>query len=152
MSETSRLFSCTPSQVFDVLDDGWLYATWVVGASRIRDVDVSWPAVDSKIHHSAGVWPALINDVSIVLEYERPHRIVLRAKGWPAGEAKVRVTVEPAPGGCTVTIEEDATAGPGKLVPAPVRHTMLGWRNRESLLRLKMLAEGRTEKPASGVG
>ena len=152
MSQNSRLFSCTPQQVFDVLDDGWLYATWVVGASRIRDVDATWPAVDSRIHHSAGVWPALIDDVSIVLEYDRPHRIVLRAKGWPAGEAQVRLTVAPAPGGCTVAIEEDATAGPGRLVPAPLRHALLGWRNRESLLRLQMLAEGRTEGPVSGTG
>jgi hypothetical protein len=150
MSETSRQFSCTPQQVFDVLEDGWLYATWVVGASRIRDVDANWPAVDSRLHHSAGIWPLLIDDISVVLEYDPPRNLLLKAKGWPAGEAHVRVTVVPAPGGCTVTIREDATAGPGKLVPAPIRHATLGWRNRESLTRLQMLAEGRAGGTGTG--
>ena len=143
MSEISRAFSCTPQQVFDVLEDGWLYATWVVGASRIRDVDAGWPAVGTKIHHSAGVWPVLINDISVAKEYDPPHNLLLQAKGWPAGEAHVRLTVTPSPGGCRVTIREDATAGPGKLVPPPVRTALLGWRNRESLTRLQLLAEGR---------
>ena len=143
MSEISREFSCSPQQVFDVLEDGWLYATWVVGASRIRDVDAGWPAVGSRIHHSAGVWPVLINDISLVKEYDPPRNLLLQAKGWPAGEAHVRLTVTPSPGGCTVTIREDATAGPGKLVPPPVRSALLGWRNRESLTRLQLLAEGR---------
>jgi hypothetical protein len=151
MSEIQREFSCTPQQVFDVLEDGWLYATWVVGASRIRDVDATWPAVDSKLHHSAGIWPLLIDDISVVLEYDPPRNLLLRAKGWPAGEAHVRLTVVPRPGGCTVTIREDATAGPGKLVPAPIRHAALDWRNRESLTRLKLLAEGRATAPATGV-
>ena len=142
MSETSREFSCTPQQVFDVLGNGWLYASWVVGASRIRDVEAGWPRVGTKIHHSAGMWPLMIDDVSIVKEYDPPRSLLLRAKGWPAGEAHVRITIVPSPGGCTVTIAEDATAGPGKLVPAPVRHALLDWRNRESLTRLQLLAEG----------
>lgn len=145
MSQTSREFRCSPQQVFDVLRDGWLYATWVVGASRIRDVDADWPEVGSKIHHSAGVWPLLINDISLVEEFDPPHGLLLRAKGWPAGEAHVRITVTPSPTGCTVTIAEDATAGPGKLVPPPVRHALLDWRNRESLTRLQLLAEGRSK-------
>ncbi len=143
MSEIKREFGCTPQQVFEVLEDGWLYATWVVGASRIRDVDENWPAVGSKLHHSAGIWPLLIDDISVVKEYDPPRNLLLRAKGWPAGEAEVRLTVTPSPGGCTVTIREDATAGPGTLVPAPIRHAALDWRNRESLTRLQMLAEGR---------
>ena len=39
MSRNTRMMSCTPQDVFDVLSDGWSYATWVVGAARIRDVD-----------------------------------------------------------------------------------------------------------------
>ncbi len=27
-----------------MLSDGWLYASWVVGASRVRDVDPRWPS------------------------------------------------------------------------------------------------------------
>lgn len=51
-----------------MLADGWLYPSWVVGASRMREVDVKWPASRSRIHHSVGVWPALIDDHTKVLE------------------------------------------------------------------------------------
>jgi hypothetical protein len=39
-----RRFNCSPGQVFAVLRDGWTYPVWVVGASRMRDVDDGWPA------------------------------------------------------------------------------------------------------------
>ena len=47
--------------VWSVLADGWLfYAAWVVGASRIRAVEPEWPNPGGRLHHSFGVWPALI--------------------------------------------------------------------------------------------
>ena len=52
----------TPADVFAVLADGWLYPSWVVGASRVRGVDGTWPQPGSRIHHSVGVWPLLIDD------------------------------------------------------------------------------------------
>ena len=61
MAEHRRL-NCSPEEVFDVLNDGWSYPLWVVGASRIRDVDAGWPGPGSKLHHSFGVWPLLIDD------------------------------------------------------------------------------------------
>jgi uncharacterized protein YndB with AHSA1/START domain len=45
MISTSRPIEATTEQVWAVLSDGWLYAGWVVGASRIREVDPRWPAV-----------------------------------------------------------------------------------------------------------
>ena len=54
------------------------------------------------------------------------------------------VTLEPQGADTLVTIEEDASHGPGRLVPPPLRHAMLGWRNVESLRRLAYLAERRS--------
>ena len=34
----SRQVDAPARAVWDVLSDGWLYASWVVGASRVRDV------------------------------------------------------------------------------------------------------------------
>jgi len=152
MSMNERAAQCTPDAVFAVLGDGWLYATWVVGASRIRDVDPHWPQSGSKLHHSVGVWPLLINDSTEVLEVDAPHRLQLRARGWPAGEATVTLTVEPTPAGCTMVIEEHPSAGPAALVPKPIMDAVLHARNDETLERLAMLAEGRsrvdpTDKP-----
>ncbi|MTD14964.1 SRPBCC family protein [Nakamurella sp. YIM 132087] len=142
MSRTTRDLTCAPEDVFAVLANGWLYPGWVVGASRMRRVDEDWPAPASRLHHSVGVWPLLVDDSTSVLLMDPPRRLVMRARGWPAGEAEVAIDVVPRPGGCRVTITEDATEGPATLIPGPVRNLALGVRNRETLLRLAMLAEG----------
>ena len=143
MATTTETASCSPEAVFAVLADGWLYASWVVGASRIRDVEPAWPAEGAKIHHSFGVWPALIDDTTSVLEHDPPHRMVLKARGWPLGSARVVIEVEPTPTGCRISIEEDAVEGPGRLVPSAVRQPLIHVRNVETLRRLRFLAEGR---------
>ena len=40
--------------VWAVLEDGWLYATWVVGAASTSAVDHDWPQAGSRLHHSVG--------------------------------------------------------------------------------------------------
>jgi hypothetical protein len=42
-----------------------------------------------------------------------------------------------------IGIREDLVDGPGRIVPATLRQRMLVPRNRESLRRLALLAEGR---------
>lgn len=144
MSTTSRPISATPEQVWSVLADGWLYPLFVVGASRMRDVDDTWPAVGSRLHHSVGTWPLLIDDTTEVLEVEEDRRIVLKARGWPAGEARVEISLRPTADATVVTIVENATAGPGALVPKPVQDVQLHVRNKEALRRLAFVVEGRT--------
>lgn len=144
-STTHRDMQCTPAQVFDVLGDGWLFGVWVVGASRIRDVETDWPMPGSRIHHSVGSWPVMINDTTSVVELDPQRSIRLRARAWPAGEAEVLITVAPTPGGCRVAITEDAVKGPGTVIPSWLRDPMLHWRNTETLRRLDYLVRGRTE-------
>lgn len=143
MATNTGTASCSPEAVFAVLADGWLYPAWVVGASRIRDVEASWPAEGAKIHHSFGVWPLLINDSTSILEWDPPRRAVLKARGWPMGSAKVVLDVEPTPAGCRMTLREDAIEGPGTLIPKAARDAMIHLRNVETLRRLSYLAEGR---------
>ncbi|WP_067196441.1 SRPBCC family protein [Microbacterium sp. XT11] len=157
MSSNVRVLQCAPADVFEVLAEGWLYPSWVVGASRMRDVDATWPQPGSELHHSVGVWPVLINDKTVVEEYEPPRRMVMRARGWPVGEARVTLQVKERGSGCVVRIHEEAIAGPGRLVPRVLMDAMLHWRNAETLHRLAYLAEGRAApveyvvSPASGV-
>lgn len=143
MPTVSRLVNAAPDQVWNVLSDGWLYPVWVVGATRMRDVDDGWPAVGSKLHHSAGVWPAVLNDETEVLDVEPGHRLRLRASGWPLGQAEVVLTLEPEGTGTQVTIQEHATSGPGALTPRLLHDPALVWRNTETLRRLAYIAEGR---------
>lgn len=143
MSRNELTMKATPDQVWDVLADGWLYPLWVVGATRMRSVDGHWPAVGSRLHHSAGTWPLVIDDDTEVLAAEPGHSLRLRAKGWPMGEAEVYIELHPAGGGTRVVIEEDASVGPGRYVPAVLRTPLLEWRNRETLRRLSFVVEGR---------
>jgi hypothetical protein len=143
MIEVKREISAPAQTVFDVLSDGWLYASWVVGASRIRAVDEQWPAVDSRIHHSFGSWPLIIDDTTHVTVSKPPRALALVARGWPVGEATVELEIEPlSTGSSLVTMREDATKGPGRLVPKPLRQLGIAPRNAESLRRLAYLAEG----------
>ena len=135
---------CSPSDVFAVLADGWLYPSWVVGASRMRDVDHNWPQVDSRLQHSFGVWPMLLNDETVVREWDPPRRMVMSPKGWPVGEALVTIDVKPRRDGCVVRIQEKAQKGPATLVPSAVLDIYLHARNIETLRRLAFIAEGRS--------
>jgi uncharacterized protein YndB with AHSA1/START domain len=143
MISVERLFKTTPERVWDVLSDGWLYPLWVVGASRMREVDDEWPAVGSKLHHSVGTWPALLDDNTEVTACEPQKLLALRARAWPVGEAAVQLHLEVQGAGTRVVIEEDAVSGPGKLVPQPLRAPGLKWRNVETLRRLAYIAERR---------
>jgi hypothetical protein len=135
--------STTPERVWNVLADGWLYPLWVVGASRIRGVDDSWPAVDSRIHHSVGMWPALINDDTTVLHAQPGRMIRLLASAWPLGRAEVEITLNPTGSHTDVVIDEEPVSGPGAVIPEPVLAPPLNWRNVETLRRLAYIAEGR---------
>ena len=125
MSTVTHRVNATPDQVWDVLADGWLYPLWVVGATRMRSVDDGWPAAGTRLHHSAGVWPAVVNDETRVLEVEPGRSLRLRAAGWPLGEAEVVITLEPDGTGTDVTIEENAASGPGVLMPRIVQDPVL---------------------------
>jgi hypothetical protein len=133
------------SAVWEVLADGWLYASWVVGTSRVRAVDPTWPQVGSQLHHSFGLWPLVINDRTEVLECLPETRLVLKARGWPAGEAKVDIQItDLGPSESMVSMQEDAIAGPALLVSQPIRQTLTVPRNKETLRRLALLAQGRS--------
>ena len=145
MAVNYRAFACTAEQVFAVLENGWLYPTWVVGASRMRDVDASWPAVGSRVHHSVGVWPAVLDDTTSVLEWQEPRHAMLKARGWPIGEAYVSIDIQDTASGCIVRLTEDVVAGPARLIPTPLSDVAISYRNTETLRRLAYLAEGHAD-------
>ena len=149
---TRRVHAPTET-VWAVLADGWTYATWAVGASRIRGVDPQWPQPGSRIHHSFGVWPALIDDHTDVLACDPRRQLLLKARGWPAGEASVRIHLTPAstPNSSIIRLTEDVTGGPGRLISRPARQLLIARRNTEALRRLALIAEGHTKTDLTGL-
>lgn len=134
-------------RAFATLADGWLYASWVVGASHIRRVDPDWPAVGSRIHYSLGLWPVLVRDTTVVRAVERPHRLDLEAKLWALGSAGIRLTLtEIQPGHTTIDMVERAISGPGQLVPGTAQDLLFAARNQESLNRLAALIIARPDR------
>jgi uncharacterized protein YndB with AHSA1/START domain len=136
-------FRSPPEDVFAVLTDGWRYADWVVGAKRVRAVDDIWPQPGSRFHHEVGFGPVTLKDSSELLAVEPPRQVVLEVRAWPAGKARVTITVSAREGGGSeVLLEEVPTEGPAKTIDSwPLRRlTML--RNVESLKRLRRIVDG----------
>jgi uncharacterized protein YndB with AHSA1/START domain len=137
MVEVKRTVAASPDAVFSILADGWSYAGWVVGNSHIRRVDPEWPAEGSRIHHSAGMWPVMIPDVSTVVAVRPARLLELEARLWMLGRVRIRFTMTPAADGSTeLAMEEEVVAGPASIVPVRIQALFLRPRNREALARL----------------
>jgi uncharacterized protein YndB with AHSA1/START domain len=143
MSETERLIHASVDDVFAVLTDGWSYASWVVGASRIRDVEPGWPQPGHSIHHSVGAWPLLIDDTTTVVRYEPLRLLELKVRAWPTGEGTVEFVATSKENQCHLVMREQMTKGPATIIPKAVADLILNARNKETLQRLALLAEGR---------
>ena len=143
MSENERLIHASVEDVFAVLTDGWTYASWVVGASRIRDVEPGWPQPGHSIHHSVGAWPLLINDATTVEQYEPLRFLQLKVRAWPTGEGIVEFVATDQVGQCHLVMRERTAKGPATLIPDTILDPILHLRNAETLERLALLAEGR---------
>lgn len=133
-------------QVWDVLADGWSYAGWVVGASHIRDVDTGWPKPGTRIHHSVGPWPLVIQDTTEIVRCEAPGLLELDARLWPVGAARITLALRARAELVTeVRMTEVVARGPSALLPRFAQDLLLIPRNRESLRRFAALAEGRSQ-------
>jgi uncharacterized protein YndB with AHSA1/START domain len=140
VATNKRFMPVAPQAVWDVLADPGEYGYWVVGSKVIRDADADWPAPGSKFHHTIGVGPFKVSDHTVALEAERPHRMVLRAKGRPIGTARVTMTMTPRDGGTVVHMVENPDGVYRPLALNPLLHVLTIARNAESLMRLEELA------------
>ena len=146
MAENTVHIDASPDEVFGFFADGSTYADWVVGAKEIRGVEGDWPAPGSSFHHSVGVGPAALKDRTEVLELDEPRRLVLDARAYPLGRAKVELVVEPEGSGTRVVMRERLRNVPGvvnRLID-PLIHA----RNIESLRRLRSAIEQRIGRAA----
>jgi len=140
----TRDIATSRAQVWDVIANGWAYSGWVVGNSRIRAVDSDWPAPGTRILHSIGTWPAVINDETVVERCIPGEELILVAKVRPALTARITLLLKDISSGrCRVTMREVAVSRPLCWVPDRVQALGVALRNRECTWRLAMLAEHR---------
>jgi uncharacterized protein YndB with AHSA1/START domain len=138
MARNTAHFPVDPQQVWAVLEDPYAYPKWVVGADKTLEADASWPAPGSKfeVQLAGGA-----QDHTEVESVDPGRRIVLLAARRMYGPARVTIELSPANGGTDVTMVEDPA---GKLAPlrfVPPVHLAIRLRNKESLDRLRKLAE-----------
>lgn len=138
-----RWVAAAPEAVWAQLADGWRYADFVVGSAHVRRVEQGWPRPGASIHPVVGAWPLLRRGRTTSEEAEAPRRLVLTARSWPLGGARVVFDLLPRDGGTLVRLSEDAVEGPGRLVPRPLRDPLIGARNAQTLARLDGLAVAR---------
>jgi uncharacterized protein YndB with AHSA1/START domain len=137
------------ARVWAVIADGWTYSQWVVGNSRMRAVSEDWPNPGSKIHHSIGVWPLLLNDETTVDECVPLERLVLLAKGRPFGKARITLQLSDIEdGGCRIEMAEVPVGAPMGWVPNRLALAAAVPRNRECTWRLAAIAERRSSDDA----
>ncbi|MFF0813758.1 SRPBCC family protein [Rhodococcus sp. NPDC003318] len=148
LAYTTPVLDCdraaTPARVWDVLADGWSLPSWVVGASRIRAVEPGRPAVGTCLHHSVGLWPLLLDDVTRVEKSVPEQELVLHARAWPFGVAEVAIRIDTDGDGSTVELLEHAVTAPTRWIPDRIQETAVLPRNRECLRGLVLIAESAT--------
>jgi len=140
MGPRETVVRASPEAVWAVLSDPFRYDDWVVGTREIREADETWPAVGSRLHHTVGVPPLLVHDVTEVLESEPQRRLVLQAKLRPAGVLKVDIRLRPEGANTRVQMQEHVVGGPLRLT-GPLGDVGAQARMEVGLRRLRRLVE-----------
>jgi uncharacterized protein YndB with AHSA1/START domain len=132
-----------PASVYAVLADPRSFARWVVGSREIRRADPGWPAPGTAFDHRVGIGPLTVADHSEVLDSEPGRRLRMLVKARPFTRAHVLLRLEPRGAGRTrVTMDEGPADLRSRLFMNPLTDPLVRLRNKESLRRLKALAEG----------
>jgi hypothetical protein len=147
MASTEIFVNARPDAVFDVLGDARTYAEWVVGSREVRAADENWPAPGSALDHSIGKAPIVIRDDTTVVDARPPVLLELRARARPLPTARIILRLRSEGDGTWVTMLEEPTNRLMNRLGGRLLHAAIGLRNRESLRRLKALAEGTAPRP-----
>jgi uncharacterized protein YndB with AHSA1/START domain len=147
MARNEVFISAPPRAVFDVLADPVTYSDWVVGSAEIRDRDEEWPEPGSAFAHTVGKGPLRIKDETRVIDAEPPVMLKLRARARPLPSASITFHLQPEGDGTRLTMIEQPANPLLSLFAGPLGHAAIAVRNRETLRRLKEIAEGVRERP-----
>jgi uncharacterized protein YndB with AHSA1/START domain len=138
----------TPEAVFAVLSDPRSYARWVVGSRGICAADPGWPAPGSTFDHAVGIGPITVDDGTSVHDADPPHRLELLVRARPFTTAVVTLRMRPEAGGTHVDMDERPADRRSRILFNRLTDPLVRLRNKESLRRLKALAEGEEPIPS----
>ncbi|MFP5372014.1 MAG: SRPBCC family protein [Actinomycetes bacterium] len=148
MARNTAVVAAPPATVFSVLSDPASYARFVVGSKRIRRFDPRWPEAGSAFHHTLGVGPLVLRDLTRVVEVEDGRRLVLRAQMRPFAVNRVAFGLSAVEEGTEVEVEEHPVEGPAAKAWNPALDRLMWLRNQEMLRRLARIAARREDQRA----
>ena len=144
MSRTVMVLRAPAEDIWAVLAEPRTYPRWVVGARHIRGVEGRWPSPGSRFFHQVGFGPFTVKDWTRSTEELPGRRLVMHARMWPFGSARVAVDLEPLGDDATrVTMVETPVRGPVDIVYNRFLDALVDWRNAVSLRRLGAIAARR---------
>lgn len=151
MAFNCRELSAPRAEVFAVLADATTYPEWLVGAAHVRDVEGAYPSPGSRFHHTVGVRPLALRDITEVIDVEPDERLVLVVKARPLITAEVTFRLVGDGDRCVVCVEEEPTLRIlGNLV-RPLLDPSIHHRNHRSLRNLeRVVLERRDDVRAKG--
>jgi uncharacterized protein YndB with AHSA1/START domain len=141
LSRNRTFVEASPATVFAVLCDPRKYSYFVVGTRKIRRFDPGYPEQGAAFHHTLGVGPVVLRDLSRVEEVGEEQQLVLRAQMSVLGVNRVAFELKARDGGTEVEVEEHPLEGFVARTWNPVFEAMLSLRNQEMLRRLRRAAE-----------
>lgn len=140
MARTTVRIERPVEEVYELLLRAECYPAWVVGAKKVRGTSGGWPAPGAAFHHVVGVGPLAVADRTRIVAMDPPRRLVLDARAWPIGRARVELALTPLGASATrLVMVEAVVSGPARLLPRPLRTPMIDVRNRVALRRLRRL-------------
>jgi uncharacterized protein YndB with AHSA1/START domain len=142
MARNEVFIDAPPRTVFGLLGDAPTPTVWVVGSHEVRSSDRDWPAPGARFAHTVGIPPLVIKDDTTVIDSRPPALLRLHARARPLPSARVTFDLQPEHGGTRVVMTEDLSNTALNLLAGPLGHAAIRVRNRETLRRLKALAEG----------
>ena len=142
MAHNEVTVEAPPEAVYDVLSDPRSFARWVVGSRKIRAADPDWPAPGATFDHAVGIGPLTVADGTTVRAAQAPHRLELLVRARPFTTAVVTLTLHRVADKTRVEMEEHPADLRSRILFNPLTDPLVRLRNKESLRRLKALAEG----------
>jgi hypothetical protein len=147
----SRTLDAPLDAVVRVLADPRTYDGVVVGSRRIRWFDPRWPEPGSRFHHTIGLGPVTVRDVTEVIDEDLPRSLRLLVHLRPFGSAEVvfRLEAEGSDAGRThAEMTETPVSGVLAATWSPPAIALTHWRNDRVLGRLANVAAGRARSMA----
>jgi hypothetical protein len=140
VARNRRLILSSPSEVWDLLSDGYRYGEWVTGTQQILAADPHWPNEGARLRVRVGLASLTLDDTCVVRICEPRRRLELEAKAARFGAARIAMNLIPWGEHTLFILDWHPLRGPGtRMHGFPVDY-LVAIRNGMMLTKLARIA------------